>query len=141
VDYEVLYRRMTPEVLVQERESCREYRKGGKDFDPKPFETDEWFDSWCHDSLIRTEGRIYRASTTFEGYYEGMKEAGVPEGAFQRYERGRQEFSVEIRGSYVELMVAMQAITGEAIEFVMQRRRQEREKEKAEREQSKVGSP
>jgi len=141
VDYEVLYRRMTPEQLVQEREGCREYRKGGRNYNETDFETDKWFDDWCHDSLIRTEGKIFRASTTFEGYYEGMLRSGIPKSAFQRYERGRQEFSVEIRGEYIELMATMKAIKREATEFVMRRRRAAREKEQAEREQSKVGSP
>jgi len=140
MDLGVVHRSMTPEQLVAEREGSREYCKTHEDFNAKDYETDKWFDDWCGDTLIRTEGKIFRSSSVNEVYYEGMERSGVPQSAFQRYERGRSEFATEIRGDYPELMIAMRTIRYKAIEFVMQRRRQEREKEQAEREQSKVGS-
>ena len=124
MDLGVVHRTMTPEQLVAERESSREYSKNHKGFNAEDYETDKWFDDWCGDTLLRTEGKIFRSSSVHEVNYEGMERSGVPKSAFQRYERGRSEFATEIRGEYPELMIAMRTVRYEALEFVQKRRRQ-----------------
>lgn len=123
---DVVHAAMTEEELDAQKKRSYEYSKGFDDFDPSDYEGDKWFDDWGGDSLIRTDdGKIYRCSSVSPCYYEGMEEAGIPPVAFQRYEPGRTQFATAVKGSYVELQVAVQAIIHHAQKFVMDRRERE----------------
>lgn len=110
ISYDVIHRHMTADELGVEKRRSYEYCKTHRDFDPSKYETDAWFDSWCHDTLLRVDGEIYRCGTTHPVYYEGMKQAGLPGSAFHRYEHGRQTFAAEVRGGSLEMLRIMQAV-------------------------------
>ena len=126
ISYDDVHRRLTQEEYDAEKKRSFDYRQTHKDFDAAKYETDEWFDDWCSDTLLRTDdGTIYRCGTTSSCYYEGIEKV-VPRGVFQRYEHGRTEFSVEIRGSVTELMSAMRAVVG-SVKGLVRGRRQDYE--------------
>jgi len=122
VPYDVVHRHTTPEEFAAEKQLSYEYCKTHRDFDPAKYETDAWFDSWGHDTLLRVDGEIYRCGTTHPVYYEGMAEAGVPRDVFQRYEHGRQNFAVEVRGGSVSMMHIMEAVCASVQRTILDRR-------------------
>lgn len=124
--YELVHTLMTAVELEAEKRKAYDYRKDHRDFNPKDYEDDTWFHSWCSDTLLRTEdGGIYRCGATASCYYEGIDDLPLKD-VFQRYEKGARRFAVEINGTTLQLMSLMENILKSAQKFVMERREDDR---------------
>lgn len=136
IPYELVHQPMSPVEFEKEKRSAYDYRSGRLGFNPKDFEDDTWFESWCSDTLLRDkEGQIYRCGTTASCYYEGMEMLPTG-GAFQRYEHGKERFAVEVNSTNVKLLRIMEAVIDSATDFVVNRRKDEQELEALQRFES-----
>jgi hypothetical protein len=121
VDYGLVHDEMTVEQLAAERQRAYDYQSKNAKFDPTPFDTDAWIEDWCHDSIHRSGGKVYRCGTTTSCYFEGMEEAGVPRAAFKRYEHGRSMLAVEVDGA-CGLMQLVEAVRESVLTVIHDRR-------------------
>ncbi len=134
LEYGDVHRQMTSGELFEEKMSSYNYSKpkDGREppsgWDPSLYDDDRWFDKWCHDSLLRIDGEIYRCSSTFPGYYEGIDDL-LPREAFVRYEKGRRVFCTEIRGGNPGWLRIMGTVVRAAQRFVQARRQHARDVE------------
>lgn len=137
--YEVAHDQWTQEHYQEEKRRAYEYLRpkperdfpGSHNFDESHYETDEWYSKWSRGTILRHDGNIYRAGSTFAGYYEGIEDL-LPEEVFVRYEHGRQNFAVEVPGGILRQMEIMQWVVRSVQKVVQDRRQRQRDLESLE---------
>ncbi len=126
IPYEVIHHRVSEEWLADEKKRAHDYCSRNASFDASKYETDEWTESWGSWSVLRDDGEIYICERPSSCYYEGMQHSGVPEAAFQRYERGMSMFATPVHGAWGAMRV-MESVVRDARRLVPERRRAKQE--------------
>lgn len=145
--YEVAHVHWTQERYDDEKKRSFEYQRpkperdfpGSHNFDETDYESDAWYSKWSGATLLRADGEIYRCGSTSPVYYEGIDDI-LPQEVFQRYERGRTEFAVEIPGNRLQLMQVMQGVVRSVEKTVFARRRHEHDVEDKARYEAKIAA-
>jgi len=110
IPYHVMYQEWSPEQYAAEVERYVGYTKN-----ERPAEgSDEWYSkNWSSGTLLRKDGRIYRAGSHQEVYCEGIDDLGLPAGTFKPYEDGMKAFVCEV-GSYATVATILEYVIGSA---------------------------
>lgn len=121
IPYHVMYREWSQEKYDAEVERYVNY-KG----DERPPEgSDDWYSAnWSSGTILRKDGRIYRAGSHQEVYCEGINKLGLPAETFKPYEDGMQSFVCEV-GSYATVATILECVVG-SLEKERSKRNEER---------------
>lgn len=101
--YELVHAEWSQERYDEEVKSFREYTGG------EVSDTDDWYREWSSGSILRKDGRIYRAGSHQKVYCEGIDDLGLPDDVFKPYEEGSQGFVCEI-GSYATVAMILEHV-------------------------------
>ena len=121
IPYHVMYSELSPEKYADEVERYVGYTKKERPSDG----SDEWYSkNWASGTIIRKDGRIYRAGSHQSVYCEGIDMRGLPEETFKVYEDGMMSFVCEV-GSYATVAKILEHVIG-SLEVERSKRNQER---------------
>lgn len=106
IPYSLIYEEWGPERYATEVKRYVDYTEEL----PPPEGYDEWYArSWSGGTLLRKDGRIYRAGSHQAVYCEGIDDLGLPAETFQPYQDGLQTFVCEV-SSYTTTAAILECV-------------------------------
>lgn len=110
IPYELAHYEYSEERFQKEKERYLSYHPTETGIKLMAEGSDDWFnESWSSDTILRKNGRIYRAGTVASCYCEGIERLGLPPEVFQVYQDDMKMFTCSV-SSYAKVAMLLEHV-------------------------------